>query len=200
MTIDTQKPYSPSCDRNREPILDVLRGYFADRQLVLEIGSGTGQHAAHFARALPHLVWQTSDVADNLSGIRAWLLEACLPNTPEPIELNVNGAWPRRRFDAVFTANTLHIMSWGEVLQLFAALDRILTPDAVVVVYGPFNFEGRFTSASNAAFDASLKARAAHMGIRDAEAVMLLAEPLGLRFVEDISMPANNRMLIWRRP
>jgi hypothetical protein len=193
------KPYAPACDRNKEPILDVLRRHFADRRRVLEIGSGTGQHAVHMAAALPQLIWQTSDVADNLSGIRLWLAEAGLPNLPPPLELDVNGALPSGRYDAVFSANTSHIMSWGEVQKLFAGLDTLLTDDAVLAVYGPFNYGGQFTSASNREFDRSLRERAAHMGLRDFEAVDALARSIGLALVEDCAMPANNRTLVWRR-
>lgn len=193
------KPYAPACDRNREPILAVLRGYFADRHSVLEIGSGTGQHAVYFAQALPQLSWQTSEVAAHLPGIQLWLDEAKLPNTPAPIEFDVNGAWPTRSFDAIFSANTLHIMSWPQVQMLFARLSAVLTGDAIVAVYGPFNYGGHFTSDSNAEFDASLRRRAAHMGIRDFEAVNRLAESAGLHLLEDVAMPANNRLLIWQR-
>ncbi len=161
------KPYSAACDRNREPILAVLKEWFADRHEVLEIGSGTGQHAVHFAAALPHLKWQTSDVSENLPGIRAWLDEAGLPNTPAPLHLDVNASWPNRTFDAVFTANTLHIMSWEEVERFFDRLQHTLATDATLAIYGPFNYGGKFTSDSNAAFDADLKQRADHMGIRD---------------------------------
>lgn len=193
------KPFSPACERNREPILAALRAPFAGRREVLEVGSGTGQHAVHFAAALPHLIWQTSDVAENLAGIRAWLAEAALPNTPPPLELDVRGNWPTRRFDAAFSANTLHIMSWPEVQRLFEHLDRALTDDALLAVYGPFNDAGKFTSDSNAAFDAALRERAAHMGIRDAAAVDALARAIGLVLVADLPMPANNRTLLWRR-
>lgn len=196
----TDKPFAPACERNREPILAVLRTHFADRSRVLEIGSGTGQHAVHFAAAMPFLVWQTSDVAENLPGIRAWLDEADLANTPAPLVLDVAGSdWPATRFDAIFSANTLHIMSWPEVERFFAALDRIATPDAKLAVYGPFNYGGAFTSASNAAFDESLKARAPHMGIRDIEAVDALARKAGFAMIDDVAMPANNRTLVWQR-
>ncbi len=196
----TDKPFAPACERNREPILAVLRAHFADRSRVLEIGSGTGQHAVHFAAAMPFLVWQTSDVAENLPGIRAWLDEADLANTPAPLVLDVAGSdWPATRFDAIFSANTLHIMSWPEVERFFAALDRIATPDAKLAVYGPFNYGGAFTSASNAAFDESLKARAPHMGIRDIEAVDALARKAGFAMIDDVAMPANNRTLVWQR-
>lgn len=193
------KPHSEACERNRDPILEVLRERFADRRHVLEIGSGTGQHAVHFAAALPRLSWQTSDVDSNLPGIRAWLQEAGLPNLPQPIELEVTGRWPDARFDAVFTANTLHIMSWPEVCAFFAALPKVLTPDALLAVYGPFNYDGRFTSPSNAAFDQWLKQRSPHSGIRDFAAVDELARSIGFTLVEDRPMPANNRTLVWRR-
>ncbi|HZX70139.1 MAG TPA: DUF938 domain-containing protein [Rhodanobacter sp.] len=193
------KPHSPACERNREPILEVLRECFADRRHVLEIGSGTGQHAVHFAAALPQLTWQSSDRRENLPGIRAWLDEAALPNTPAPLELDVTGNWPAGPFDAVFSANTLHIMDWREVRQLFARLPAILTDDAVLVVYGPFNVDGRYSSDSNAAFDQWLKARGAHMAIRDAEAVDALAAAAGFDLIEDRAMPAHNRCRVWRR-
>src|SRR5215469_3450539 len=139
----TGKPYSPASDRNREPILAVLRTWFADRQRVLEIGSGTGQHAVHFAAALPQLVWQSSDRAENLAGIRQWLEEAALPNTPPPVEFDVTGAWPDMRFDAIFSANTLHIMAWPEVERMFAELPSITSSDARLAIYGPFNIDGQ---------------------------------------------------------
>jgi SAM-dependent methyltransferase len=199
-TDEVQKPFSPPSERNREPILEVLREWFADRHDVLEIGSGTGQHAVYFAKAMPHLKWQTSDVTANIPGIRAWLDEAGLPNTPSPIHLDVNDSWPNRTFDALFSANTLHIMGWEEVERFFDRLQHTLAVDATVAIYGPFNYEGRFTSDSNAAFDADLKRRSEHMGIRDFEAVNALAIDSELKLVADVAMPANNRLLVWRRP
>ena len=193
------KPYSPSCERNRDPILAVLREHFADRRHVLEIGSGTGQHAVHFAAAMPWLAWQCSDVADNLPGIRSWLDDACLPNTPPPFELDVRGTWPARRFDAAFTANSLHIMGWPEVQAFFAGVDLVLAGDAMLAVYGPFNYGGDYSSDSNRDFDGWLKARDPRSAIRDFEAVDALARGIGLRRVADIAMPANNRTLLWRR-
>lgn len=196
----TEKPWSPASERNREPILVVLRQHFADRRRVLELGSGTGQHAVHFAAALPQLLWQASDRAENLPGIRLWLEEAGLPNTPAPLQLDVNQpAWPAERYDAVFSANTLHIMSWAEVETFFRRLPELLKPDAKLVVYGPFNYGGRFTSDSNAAFDLSLKAAVPHRGIRDFEAVDALARGIGFTLLEDRAMPANNRCIVWVR-
>ncbi len=193
------KQTAEACARNRDPILSVLRAHFSDRERVLEIGSGTGQHAAYFAAMLPTLTWQASDRDANLPSIRAWLDEAALPNAPAPIELDVNAMWPADRFDAVFSANTLHIMGWSEVETLFQKLASICTPDAKLAVYGPFNRAAQFTSPSNAAFDASLKRRAAHMGIRDAEAVNALARAADFALIDDVPMPANNYMLVWQR-
>jgi cyclopropane fatty-acyl-phospholipid synthase-like methyltransferase len=195
----TPKPHSDACERNRDPILEVLRQHFAHRRQVLEIGSGTGQHAVHFAAALPHLIWQTSELAPNLAGVRLWVEESNLPNLPPPVALDVTGAWPETRFDAVFTANTLHIMSGPDVRTLFAALPKVLAADAVLAVYGPFNYNGRFTSPSNASFDEWLKQRSPHSGIRDFAEVDELARAIGFALVEDRAMPANNRALVWRR-
>lgn len=195
------KPYSAASERNRDPILAVLRRHFADVRTVLEVGSGTGQHAVHFAQALPQLVWQCSDRAPYLPGIRQWLDEARLPNAPPPLELDVAaGPWPETVFDAAFSANTLHIMGWGDVQAFFRGLDAALAETAMLVVYGPFNYGGAFTSDSNREFDASLRARDPRMGIRDFEAVDALAQAIGLRLVEDAALPANNRCLAWRRP
>lgn len=194
------KPYSESCEQNREPILAVLRVAFADRHRVLEIGSGTGQHAVYFAPELPHLVWQTADVRAHHPGIHAWLNEAALPNVLPPLELDVNSLWPSGSYDAVFSANTLHIMGWPEVERFFAGVGALLEPGGVLVVYGPFNYNGQFTSESNARFDAWLKARDPASGVRDFEAVDALARAQGLVLQHDIAMPANNRSLVWQRP
>lgn len=193
------KPYSPACDRNKAPILAVLAAHLHAAGQVLEIGSGSGQHAVHFAGALPHLNWQCSDRPEYLPGIRQWLADAALPNTPPPLTLDVAGNWPDGRFNAVFTANTLHIMGWPQVGQLFAHLPQILAPAGLLVVYGPFNYGGRFTSASNAEFDAALRRDDPAWGIRDFEAVDALARQAGLHLLEDRSLPANNRCIVWRR-
>lgn len=201
MQILPQKPFSAACERNRDPILAVLRPHLADRQRVLEVGSGTGQHAVHFAAAMPHLIWQSADRADYLPGIEQWLAEAGLPNTPAPLTLDVNDAWaaPATRFDAIFSANTLHIMGWSEVERFFAHLPIMLEANAVLAIYGPFNFDGRFSSESNAAFDAALRADNPKRGIRDFEAVDALAKDIGFTLIQDYAMPANNRCLVWRR-
>jgi len=194
------KPYSESCDQNREPILAILREVFADRHQVLEVGSGTGQHAVYFGAGLPHLRWQTADVRNYHSGIKAWLDDAALPNIEPPLELDVNDArWHSGRYDAVFSANTLHIMSWLEVEKFFAGVGQVLQAGGMLVVYGPFNYNGQFTSESNARFDQWLKARDPASGVRDFEAVNALARRQELALVEDYAMPANNRTLIWKK-
>jgi cyclopropane fatty-acyl-phospholipid synthase-like methyltransferase len=194
-------PDAPATARNRDPILAVLRQRFAMRMRVLEIGSGTGQHAIFFARALPHLKWHTSDLAENHPGIRAWLEEAGLPNVIPPVEFDMGRpeTWPYTRHDAIFSANTLHIASWPQVQSLFANLPRVLAAKATLVFYGPFNIGGEFTSPSNKAFDASLRAEDPARGIRDLEAVQALATQVGLKFVEDVAMPANNRCLVFEK-
>jgi SAM-dependent methyltransferase len=197
MTVD--KPFAPACDRNRAPILAVLRSLLAERRMVLEIGSGTGQHAVHFAAALPHLRWQTSDVRANLPGICLWLADAALPNTPAPICLDVAGTWPQAQYDAVYTANTLHIMGWPEVQAFFERVASVLTPGGLVIAYGPFKYLGEHTSASNAAFDATLRASDPRRGVREFELVDALARAVGLELLEDRAMPANNRCMTWRR-
>jgi cyclopropane fatty-acyl-phospholipid synthase-like methyltransferase len=194
----TVKPFSEACERNQAPILSVLREVFAHRRHVLEIGSGTGQHAVYFAAGLPHLVWQASDVAANLDGIRAWREEARLPNLPEPIELDIDQArWPALPVDAVFTANTLHIVSWHQVQALFARVGEVMPAGGVLAVYGPFNYGGRFTAESNARFDAMLRERDPRSGIRGFEDVDGLARAQGLVLERDAAMPANNRTLVW---
>jgi cyclopropane fatty-acyl-phospholipid synthase-like methyltransferase len=194
-----EKPFAPSCERNRDVILAQLRTHFADCRSVLEIGSGTGQHAVHFAAALPHLHWQCSDRADALPGMRLWLDEAGLPNTPAPLALDVGGDWPATRYDALFSANTLHIMGWPDVERLFDRLPSVLAPAARLMIYGPFNYGGHFTSESNAEFDRWLRDRAAHQGIRDFEAVDALARRAGLTLIDDHEMPANNRCVVWQQ-
>jgi SAM-dependent methyltransferase len=191
-----EKPWSEACERNRDPILDVLRVVLADAKSVLEIG----QHAVYFAAALPHLVWQTADLPENHAGIRMWLDEAALSNLRPPLALDLTRPdWPAGPVDAVFTANTLHIVSWGSVQRMFEGIARVLRPGGWFCAYGPFNYEGRFTSESNARFDAMLRQRDADSGIRNFEDVCADASRNGLRFEADHPMPANNRTLVWRK-
>ena len=194
------KPFSEASENNREPILVVLREAFAQVSGVLEIGSGTGQHAVHFAQHLPHLTWQTSDLPVHHAGIQAWLDEAQLANARPPIALDVNDKpWPVTPVDGVFTANTLHIVSWPEVVCLLAGAGQLLPPGGVLCIYGPFNYGGQFTSESNARFDSWLKARDPHSGVRDFEAVCAVALEHGLALQHDHAMPVNNRTLVFHR-
>ena len=193
------KQFSDACERNRAPILAVLKRVFADRRQVLEIGSGTGQHAAYFAPELPHLAWQPSDVAENLPSIRLWREEAQTPQLLEPIELDVDQPFPRVSGDAVFSANTCHIISWPQVEKLFAGVAALLPPGGVFALYGPFNYGGKHTSPSNAEFDQWLRGRDAASGLRDFEDMRELGARHGLALEEDNAMPANNRLLVFRR-
>jgi cyclopropane fatty-acyl-phospholipid synthase-like methyltransferase len=192
--------FSEACERNKQPILHMLRDELAGSNRVLEIGSGTGQHAVHFARHLTHLEWQPTDRADCLPDLVARIAEEGAPNLLAPLELDVlQTQWPAVTADAVYSANTLHIMSWPEVEAFFSGVGQVLAAGGVLVVYGPFRYAGRFTSESNAAFDFSLRERDAASGIRDIETVNRLAETQGLALTADHAMPANNRLLVWAR-
>ena len=194
------KPYAESCDNNRGPILDVIRPLFAGCAYVLEIGGGTGQHAVYFAGNLPHLTWHTSDLESCHDGIRQWLDEAALPNTRGPLLLDVcQPDWTVPDVDAVFSANTAHIMRWPMVEGLFDGVGRLLPPGGRFVLYGAFNYGGNFTTESNARFDRWLKERDPLSGIRDFEAVNALAEQGGMLLEEDYAMPNNNRILCWKK-
>lgn len=193
-------PFSQACENNKAPILAVLRQAFANCRNVLEVGSGTGQHAVHFAAGLPHLSWQASDQALYLPDLNKRLRRSALPNLPLPLLLDIRDASPAvKGYDAVFSANTLHIMPWPLVQQFFAGLNDFCTVEATLCIYGPFNYSGRFTSASNQAFDQSLKSRDPAMGIRDIEAVIALAASAGFTLQHDHAMPANNRLLQFLR-
>lgn len=194
------KPYADACDRNREPILHVLQERFVAPGSVLEIGSGTGQHAVYFAQHLPHLEWIASDRKENLPGIEAWMREYPSTNLRGPLELDVTDAsWPVQEVSYVFSANTAHIMHWPMVEKMFEGVGRILIGGGVFCLYGPFNRDGEFTSESNRAFDAALKTRDPGMGIRDDSALKDLALRHGLSFLAQHAMPANNRILVWTK-
>jgi SAM-dependent methyltransferase len=191
-------PVSDACERNKEPILSVLRACFADRTLVLEIGSGTGQHAVYFARHLPHLAWQPTEQLNYLPDLAARVRLEGGSNLRAPTVLDVRQAvWPARSVDAVFTANTLHIMSWPAVVALYRGVAEVLAPGGVLCVYGPFRYGGEYTSESNGEFDRMLKERDPSSGIRDIEALCELAGPYGLSLVADHDLPANNRLLVF---
>jgi SAM-dependent methyltransferase len=198
--MQSDLPFSQACENNKAPILAVLQQAFANCSKVLEVGSGTGQHAVHFATAMPHLRWQASDQAIYLPGLTERLRRAAVPNLPLPLQLDISAdALPEQQFDAVFSANTLHIMPWPVVEQFFSRLTGLTTQQATLCIYGPFNYNGRFTSESNKAFDQSLKSRDQAMGIRDIAAVVALANAAGFTLQHDHSMPANNRLLQFLR-
>jgi len=194
------KPYSESCDQNRDPILSILQKIFSHKKHILEIGSGTGQHAVYFAKQMPHLIWQTSDQKTYHEGINQWLDEAKLENTRKPIALNVStDTWPELDIDAIYSANAVHIMSWDNVVDFIKNAGQLLPNKGLLVLYGPFNYNHQYTSESNARFDAWLKARDPQSGIRNFEDLNQLAKAAGLVFQEDFSMPANNRILVWEK-
>jgi SAM-dependent methyltransferase len=189
-------PFSAACERNKDPILEVLRLRFADRTQVLEIGSGTGQHAVYFARELGHLAWHPTEQLVYLADLTERVKAEGPSNLRVPTVLDVRHAvWPVRGADAVFTANTLHIMSWPEVMALFKGIAAVLAPGGVLCIYGPFRYAGRYTSESNREFDLMLQERDPESGLRDIEAVSLLADQYGLHLDADLDLPANNRLL-----
>lgn len=194
------KPYSEACDENKFPILDVLRRYLPEQGHLLEIGSGTGQHAVFFAGHFPRLHWHASDVAMHLAGIRAWTSEYTGNNLHGPYPLDVNqAAWPLDTVNAIFSANTTHIMHWPDVQAMFAGCGRILEAKGLLLLYGPFRYAGKHTSQSNADFDAFLQQRDPGSGIRDVSDLIDLADSAGLELIDDISMPVNNRTLVWQK-
>lgn len=195
------KPFSAACERNRLPILKVLQEVITreDKRL-LEIGSGTGQHATYFAPYFTHMIWVTSDVKDNHSGIKMWLDESGASNIVGPGEFKVGESdFPNGHFDVVYTANTFHIMSWDECVTLMNMLGQNLSGESKVLIYGPFKYSGKFTSQSNQDFDRSLKSISPNQGIRNVEDVIECMKKNGFELVKDYEMPANNRLLYFRR-
>lgn len=195
------KPFSESSEQNKHVILEVIKPLFAHSKLVLEIASGTGQHAVHFSWAMPHLTWQPSDLESNLMGIRQWITEAALPNIQAPITLNVSNSsdWPKQTFDVLYTANSFHIMSKRNVEDFFKKIAEHINPNGLITVYGPFNYDGNFTSESNARFNSWLTQRDSLSGIKDFEWCNLLAESAGFKLISDTAMPHNNRTLCWKK-
>lgn len=194
------KPFADSCEQNKRPILTVLRQLLRGRAHLLEIGSGTGQHAVYFAEAFPRLKWQTSDREENHPGIHAWLAEQSPGNAIAPLKLDVlQHPWPvsAASVDAVFSANTAHIMGWDGVAAMFAGVGEVLVGGGLFILYGPFKYRGGYTTEGNARFDQWLKSRDPQSGIRDFEALEKLARENGMRLYRDFAMPANNRMVVW---
>lgn len=193
-------PCSQACENNKAPILEKLKAIFNAPGKVLEIGTLTGQHAEHFAQAMPHLQWQPSDHPEAAHLCRPRLKQASLPNILPVVELDVSEAnWPVESFRWVFSANTAHIMSWREVEQMFRHIGERLPEDGAFCLYGPFNNQGEYSSESNRRFDQHLKSQAPHMGIRDLTDLSTLAESAGMTLAENHPMPANNRLLVFRR-
>ena len=191
----------PAPERNKQSILEVLSRVLPKAGRLLEIASGSGQHAAFFAEKLPTLRYLPSDVdPENLASIRAWVKDAQLPNLAEPVELDVTSeSWGVGELDAIFNANMIHIAPWECAVSLLAGAGRHLRPGGVLVLYGPFRIAGEHTAPSNATFDEGLRARDPRWGVRDLEAVVALAARAGLSFVERVAMPANNQTLVFRR-
>jgi hypothetical protein len=190
-----EKPFSPSCERNKDPILSVIQPLLTNRTRVLEVGAGTGQHAVYFAEKMPWLKWQCSELQENLAGLEMWITEAALSNLPTPIHLDVSTSSLIPEFDVVYTANTLHIMSIEKVTDFFKLIGESAGSVKQVLLYGPFNYAGEYTSASNAQFDSWLKNRDPVSGIRDFEWIIDLATQNHLTLENDVEMPANNRLL-----
>jgi cyclopropane fatty-acyl-phospholipid synthase-like methyltransferase len=194
------KPFAAATERNSLPILEVIRSEFEHASTVLEIGSGTGQHAVSFGNALNHLFWQTSELIENHAGIHAWLDEEGLPNVRKPIELDVMAAdVSPQDYDAVFSANTAHIMSYEAVEKMFSLVGKTLRENGIFCLYGPFRQGGEFNTQSNADFDRSLRERNPEMGIRDLEALDKLGESGGMVRERLYAMPANNSLAVWRK-
>lgn len=192
-----EKPHSPSCERNQQFILDVLKTIIkpSDSNL-LEIGTGTAQHAVFMAPKFSHLNWQTSDLKINHAGINWMIDDSKIANIKRPLEYQANQTeFPQVNADIVYTANTLHIMSWRSVEVLIAQLGAHLKTGANIVIYGPFNYDGKFTSESNAKFELWLKQQNSQSGIRDFESIVSSFEKYNIRLISDIEMPANNRIL-----
>lgn len=194
-----QKPFSTACERNRDPILKELQIRIVRQSAVLEVGSGTGQHAIYFAKHMPNVLWQCSDLRENLSGIQMWIDDACLSNVLQPFELDVSDPTIYKTYDAVYSCNTLHIMSKSNVVKFFNLVNSVTQKQSSLFVYGPFNYNGEYTSSSNAEFDAWLKERNLESAIKDFEWIDELANDAGFFIIDDIEMPANNRLLHWER-
>lgn len=202
MSEYNEKPFSQACENNKGPILEVLKTAFADKKSILELGSGTGQHAVYMAQALPQLQWQTSDLSENMPGINRWIDEEQAVNVLRPLQIDISQHWPNEdllsNFDGVFSANTCHIMPWETVQQFFAGLAS-MSAGSTLVIYGPFKYQGNFTSESNERFEHWLKSQEPHRGIRDFEAVCDEARKAGFDLLNDHQMPANNQLLVWQK-
>ena len=202
MSTQDAKQYAPATERNREPLLAVLREELASARSVLEVASGTGQHAVFFARALPHLTWQPTDAdPDALRSIEAWRREEALPNVLPAQRLDVlQQPWPLPGpYDALVCINMVHISPWEATQALMQGAARVLAPGGKLVLYGPYLVEGRPTAPSNLAFDASLRERDPRWGVRALEAVLAEGAAHGLVREQVVDMPSNNLTVVLRR-
>lgn len=192
--------FSSACERNKDHLLLALTPWFKQSTSVFEIGSYSGQHAFHFCQAFPHLQWQMSDRAEHIAGLASNLEQADLANCLPPQELDVTNAkhWPDQAYDIVYTTNTLHIMSWQSVEKFLSHLSKVCKGGSLFVVYGPFKYQGNYTSDSNAQFQQWLQDRDPLSGIRDFELVDNLIQQQGFELLSDTSMPANNQLIIWK--
>lgn len=198
--MNSPLPFSPACERNREPIAQLLQAWLPAAGRVVEIGSGTGQHVEYFARRFPDLEWQPTDQPADLTGLRARIEQAGADNILPPLRLDAAELpWPVAPAEVVYTANTAHIMSWGEAKAMMQGAADVLLPDGLLVIYGPFHYGGKHTSPSNEAFDKELWRRSATMGIRDALELRIVGRDNGLTLQADEAMPANNRTLVFRK-
>lgn len=195
------KPFSQACENNKLPIFEVIQHYLTDAECLLEIGSGTGQHARYFADNLANIFWQTSDLPDNHPGIETWIKNCPHKNIGAPLTLDVSDtqAWPSMAYDAIFTANTMHIMSWQEVAVMLQGVTNCLKETGWFFCYGPFNRHGQFTSLSNETFDASLRQKNPKMGIRDLDDIQREAKQNQLELKQIHAMPANNMLLVFMK-
>lgn len=194
------KPFSQACANNQAVICALLERVLADKKNVLEVGSGTGQHGVFFAKNLPHLKWQTSDRTQNHAGIKRWAQDHPAANLLPPIALDVlSDDWPTARYDAVFSANTAHIMPWQAVVAMFAGIGERLLSGGVFCLYGPMKYSGVLKAPSNVQFDAWLQQQVPHQGIREFHQLNQLAMDAGLTLREDNAMPANNQLIVWQK-
>ena len=194
------RKFSDACERNKDPILTTLREVLTTTRTVLEIGSGTGQHAVHFASALPYITWQTSDLTVNHETINSWISESSLKNVRKPIRLDVNmEKWPLQSAEAVFTANTLHVISWPSVKNMFEGVSKVLSENGVFCIYGPFKYRGKHISKSNELFDASIQTRFPGGGIRNYEDLLIVADTCQLKISDEFEMPSNNSLLVFAK-
>ena len=198
--LNDRLPFSQACENNKEPILKVLKEYISDQESLLEIAGGTGQHSEFFAKSFPNIVWQTSDLPDAVTDLNLRISEANLQNLPRALTLDVNDPnWNVKKYELLFTANSLHIMSEKSVENFFSKIPNILQQNALVFIYGPFKYGGKFTTKSNAEFNEWLKEKDLRSGVRDFEVISELAVSVGLSLVADVQMPSNNQLLVFSR-